>query len=92
MESERKFLMEELEKSALKGTFALETDKKFLGELTLAGSKSSLCLWGDNSFLGETRDKWMEKTVKAVLFDSRKVSLFGCCSEQGGHSGWRDSL
>ena len=70
--------MEELEKSALKGTFELETDKKFLGELTLAGSKSSLCLWGDNSFLTETRDKWMEKTVKAVLFDLGKVSLFGC--------------
>lgn len=68
--------MEELEKSALKGTFALETDKKFLGELTLARSKSSLCLWGDNSFLRESRDKW--RTVKAVLFDSRKVSLFGC--------------
>lgn len=70
--------MEELEKSALKGEFALETDKKLLGELTLARSKSSLCLRGDNSLLADTRDKWMERTVKAVLFDSRKVSLFGC--------------
>ena len=70
--------MIELEKSTLKGKFELEPDKKFPGELILAGSKSSLCLWGDNSLFGEAWDKWMKKTVKAVLFDSRKVSLFGC--------------
>lgn len=76
-------MIEDLEKSVLKGKFALESNKEVSGELTLDGSerarkKNSLYVSGDDSLNSSAWDNWTGGTMKGVLNDSRRVSLFDC--------------
>ena len=62
-------------KSTRPGRFVLSPESELYGELTLAGSKSSLYLHDKNRFrTNATADSY----IKGVLLDLTRVSLINC--------------
>jgi hypothetical protein len=73
-------MMNELEGSKQSGTFTIALGNELYGELTLAGSKTSLHLRDESFFSPNTPDR----SLKGVLHDLRKVTLVDCISPGTG--------
>ncbi|HVB57734.1 MAG TPA: HEPN domain-containing protein [Candidatus Acidoferrales bacterium] len=73
-------MMDRLEQSNQAGRFTLPRGKEILGELTLAGAKTSLYLH-DRDFFAIQRIP--DQYIRGVLHDLTKVSLFRCVTLSG---------
>jgi len=73
--------MDDLEGSKQSGTFTVSPGRDLHGELTLAGSKTSLYLRDKNFF---STDFVPDHCLKGVLHDLKKVTLIDCISPGPG--------
>ena len=73
-------MMKKLDNSKHLGMFTIEPDRQVFGELTLAGWKTSLCLWDKDYFGGWERSPL---SINGILHDLTKVSLSDCVTREG---------
>jgi ApeA N-terminal domain 1 len=73
-------MMKELEGTKQVGAFSVPPGRDLHGELTLAGSKTSLYLRDKEFFLTDSPDR----CLNGVLHDLKRVSLLGCISPGTG--------
>jgi hypothetical protein len=72
-----------LKDSKMSGLFTIEPNRSISGELTIAGSKTSLYIWDKEIF---STKKITEQGIKGILSDFTKVSLIDCITSSApGH-------